>query len=104
MSCGSTLKLQHSSLSTFLHSHEVQYGSGSGQQSVTGALFAMHVACSAELLSYPAIEQVHGSHLRRLLRLAGVLLCCLTRFCCGHIAESRFQCVCSLGARMPSNS
>ena len=60
MSCGSTLKLQHSSLSTFLHSHDVQYGSGSGQQSVTGALFAMHVACSVELLSYPAIEQVHG--------------------------------------------
>eukprot|EP00300_Choanocystis_sp_HF-7_P022281 c21475_g1_i1.p1 GENE.c21475_g1_i1~~c21475_g1_i1.p1 ORF type:complete len:212 (-),score=27.85 c21475_g1_i1:87-722(-) len=36
VSCGSVIKLQHSRSNRKLHSHEVQYGSGSGQQSVTG--------------------------------------------------------------------
>ena len=36
MTCGSTIKLAMSRLQEFrLHSHEVAYGSGSGQQSVT---------------------------------------------------------------------
>lgn len=33
---GSVIKLQHDRLKVRLHSHEVAYGSGSGQQSVTG--------------------------------------------------------------------
>ena len=35
MSCGSVVKLQHVGTGADLHSHEVAYGSGSGQQSVT---------------------------------------------------------------------
>eukprot|EP00238_Polyblepharides_amylifera_P005415 CAMPEP_0196579590 /NCGR_PEP_ID=MMETSP1081-20130531/23174_1 /TAXON_ID=36882 /ORGANISM="Pyramimonas amylifera, Strain CCMP720" /LENGTH=216 /DNA_ID=CAMNT_0041899219 /DNA_START=118 /DNA_END=768 /DNA_ORIENTATION=- len=35
VTCGSIIKLQHSSTKYRLHSHEVAYGSGSGQQSVT---------------------------------------------------------------------
>jgi dolichyl-phosphate-mannose--protein O-mannosyl transferase len=33
---GSTLKLMHDKTKVRLHSHDVAYGSGSGQQSVTG--------------------------------------------------------------------
>ena len=36
MTCGSVVKLQHASTGVNLHSHEISYGSGSGQQSVTG--------------------------------------------------------------------
>lgn len=35
VTCGSTIKLQHSNTKYRLHSHEIAYGSGSGQQSVT---------------------------------------------------------------------
>jgi dolichyl-phosphate-mannose--protein O-mannosyl transferase len=36
VTCGSTIKLEHTSSGFRLHSHQVTYGSGSGQQSVTG--------------------------------------------------------------------
>lgn len=36
VSCGSTVKLMNSAYKIRLHSHDVKYGSGSGQQSVTG--------------------------------------------------------------------
>ena len=36
VTCGSVIKLQHASTGVNLHSHEISYGSGSGQQSVTG--------------------------------------------------------------------
>eukprot|EP01127_Copromyxa_protea_P002833 TRINITY_DN12769_c0_g1_i1.p1 TRINITY_DN12769_c0_g1~~TRINITY_DN12769_c0_g1_i1.p1 ORF type:complete len:215 (-),score=34.23 TRINITY_DN12769_c0_g1_i1:67-711(-) len=36
VTCGSTIKLEHVSSGFRLHSHQVTYGSGSGQQSVTG--------------------------------------------------------------------
>ncbi|PAA82956.1 hypothetical protein BOX15_Mlig001622g5, partial [Macrostomum lignano] len=36
VTCGSVLKLQNLAHNVRLHSHEVRYGSGSGQQSVTG--------------------------------------------------------------------
>jgi dolichyl-phosphate-mannose--protein O-mannosyl transferase len=36
ITCGSVIKLKHVSTDIRLHSHEVKYGSGSGQQSVTG--------------------------------------------------------------------
>uniref|UniRef100_A0A1B6C569 MIR domain-containing protein n=1 Tax=Clastoptera arizonana TaxID=38151 RepID=A0A1B6C569_9HEMI len=36
VTCGSVLKLQNSDINVRLHSHDVKYGTGSGQQSVTG--------------------------------------------------------------------
>jgi len=36
VTCGSTIKLMHSATKARLHSHDISYGSGSGQQSVTG--------------------------------------------------------------------
>ena len=36
MTCGTVLKLKHTTNAAQLHSHEIAYGSGSGQQSVTG--------------------------------------------------------------------
>jgi len=36
VTCGSVLKLEHVQTGRRLHSHDVKYGSGSGQQSVTG--------------------------------------------------------------------
>ncbi|XP_065188887.1 stromal cell-derived factor 2-like [Sycon ciliatum] len=36
VTCGTLVKLQHVKTGVRLHSHEVTYGSGSGQQSVTG--------------------------------------------------------------------
>ncbi len=36
MTCGSVVKLKHAASGYDLHSHEIAYGSGSGQQSVTG--------------------------------------------------------------------
>mmetsp|Transcript_1857 Transcript_1857/g.6461 ORF Transcript_1857/g.6461 Transcript_1857/m.6461 type:complete len:223 (+) Transcript_1857:56-724(+) len=36
VTCGSTVKLSHATTKYRLHSHEITYGSGSGQQSVTG--------------------------------------------------------------------
>jgi hypothetical protein len=37
VTCGSMIKLRHLATSFRLHSHQVAYGSGSGQQSVTGS-------------------------------------------------------------------
>lgn len=36
VTCGSVVKLKHATSEFDLHSHEISYGSGSGQQSVTG--------------------------------------------------------------------
>ncbi|KAJ3247932.1 hypothetical protein HDU78_002685 [Chytriomyces hyalinus] len=36
VTCGSSVKLAHSASGVRLHSHQITYGSGSGQQSVTG--------------------------------------------------------------------
>jgi dolichyl-phosphate-mannose--protein O-mannosyl transferase len=36
VTCGSVIKMKHQDSSRRLHSHSVNYGSGSGQQSVTG--------------------------------------------------------------------
>ena len=38
ITCGSVLKLQNAADNIRLHSHEVKYGSGSGQQSITGTV------------------------------------------------------------------
>eukprot|EP01026_Neomeris_dumetosa_P081811 TRINITY_DN925_c0_g2_i2.p1 TRINITY_DN925_c0_g2~~TRINITY_DN925_c0_g2_i2.p1 ORF type:complete len:232 (-),score=19.46 TRINITY_DN925_c0_g2_i2:312-1007(-) len=44
VTCGSLVKLQNGNSGYYLHSHEISYGSGSGQQSVTG----INTANSAE--------------------------------------------------------
>lgn len=36
VTCGTLLKLQNKNSEIRLHSHDIKYGSGSGQQSVTG--------------------------------------------------------------------
>ena len=36
ISCGSVVKLKHKETGHHLHSHQIAWGSGSGQQSVTG--------------------------------------------------------------------
>jgi len=36
VTCGSVLKLMNTDYNVRLHSHDIKYGSGSGQQSVTG--------------------------------------------------------------------
>lgn len=36
VTCGSVIKLKHVATGFDLHSHDISYGSGSGQQSVTG--------------------------------------------------------------------
>ena len=36
VTCGSLIKLAHDSTKALLHSHDIAYGTGSGQQSVTG--------------------------------------------------------------------
>ena len=36
MTCGSVIKLLNTDYRSRLHSHDVKYGTGSGQQSVTG--------------------------------------------------------------------
>ena len=38
VTCGSTVKLMNNAHKVRLHSHDVKYGSGSGQQSVTGTV------------------------------------------------------------------
>uniref|UniRef100_A0A6M2E617 Putative secreted stromal cell-derived factor 2 n=1 Tax=Amblyomma tuberculatum TaxID=48802 RepID=A0A6M2E617_9ACAR len=38
VTCGSVLKLENLQNQVRLHSHDIKYGSGSGQQSVTGTL------------------------------------------------------------------
>jgi hypothetical protein len=40
VTCGSSIKLQHDHTKGLLHSHDISYGSGSGQQSVTGSFEA----------------------------------------------------------------
>ena len=37
VTCGSVLKLLNTAYKVRLHSHDIKYGSGSGQQSVTGS-------------------------------------------------------------------
>ncbi|CAG8731310.1 12148_t:CDS:2, partial [Ambispora leptoticha] len=58
VSCGSAIKLTHEVSSYKLHSHSVSYGTGSGQQSVTGlpnaddpnSLWQIHAALGEQCL------------------------------------------------------
>eukprot|EP00735_Rhodelphis_limneticus_P012257 TRINITY_DN5475_c0_g1::TRINITY_DN5475_c0_g1_i1::g.26734::m.26734 TRINITY_DN5475_c0_g1::TRINITY_DN5475_c0_g1_i1::g.26734 ORF type:complete len:227 (-),score=53.01,sp/Q9DCT5/SDF2_MOUSE/48.88/6e-55,MIR/PF02815.14/0.0085,MIR/PF02815.14/4.4e-10,MIR/PF02815.14/0.0005,His_binding/PF02098.11/1e+03,His_binding/PF02098.11/0.3,His_binding/PF02098.11/1.5e+02,N36/PF11438.3/0.18 TRINITY_DN5475_c0_g1_i1:103-783(-) len=40
MTCGSVIKIMHAATNQYLHSHDIAYGTGSGQQSITGNLEA----------------------------------------------------------------
>lgn len=51
VTCGSVIKLQHIKTKGVLHSHDITYGSGSGQQSVTG---------SFELVDANSYWQIHS--------------------------------------------
>ena len=59
VTCSSVLKLQHVRTGHRLHSHGVNYGSGSGQQSVTGTSHADDVN------SYWTIKGLHGEKCTR---------------------------------------
>jgi len=59
VTCGSVLKLQNIKFSSRLHSHDVKYGSGSGQQSVTG------VEGVDDHNSYWQVKGKHGTSCKR---------------------------------------
>ncbi|XP_065844060.1 stromal cell-derived factor 2-like protein 1 [Oscarella lobularis] len=59
VTCGSVLKLLHIQTNSRLHSHEVRYGSGSGQQSVTG------VSQSDDANSYWVVKGTEDKPCRR---------------------------------------
>eukprot|EP01111_Echinosteliopsis_oligospora_P009886 TRINITY_DN2985_c0_g1_i1.p1 TRINITY_DN2985_c0_g1~~TRINITY_DN2985_c0_g1_i1.p1 ORF type:complete len:217 (+),score=67.32 TRINITY_DN2985_c0_g1_i1:101-751(+) len=56
VTCGSVIKLVHEASGFRLHSHKVSYGSGSGQQSVTG------VSSAADNNSLWVVKGPHGSY------------------------------------------
>jgi len=41
LTCGSSIKLKHKETKYWLHSHSINWGTGSGQQSVTSASYDM---------------------------------------------------------------
>ena len=47
VTCGSAIKLSHKETGTKLHSHDVKYGSGSGQQ-----VFASYLLLNSWILEY----------------------------------------------------
>lgn len=59
VTCGSTIKLEHQGTRAHLHSHEIMYGSGSGQQSVTGN------HAGNEAASYWIVRGTEGSPCRQ---------------------------------------
>ena len=59
VTCGSVLKLVHTQSNYRLHSHDVKYGSGSGQQSVTG------VSQADDVNSYWVVRGPHGESCQR---------------------------------------
>ena len=59
VTCGSVVKLMNTAYKSRLHSHDVKYGSGSGQQSVTG------VEDQGDVNSHWAIMGPTGKHCDR---------------------------------------
>lgn len=94
VTCGSVIKLKHAASGYDLHSHEISYGSGSGQQSVTGyqdtsdanSLWSVHgakvmhalSACTAKFPMQCAIS-LHGEGLS-----GPCIMLCPTPDCCVH--------------------
>ena len=56
VTCGSVIKLRNADLGFRLHSHDVKYGGGSGQQSVTG------VPNGDDPNSYWIVKEPHGDN------------------------------------------
>jgi len=79
VTCGSVVKLRNSAYRTRLHSHDVKYGSGSGQQSVTG------VEEEDDVNSYWAILGAQGKDCER-----GEPLECGARLRVQHLATKKF--------------
>jgi len=55
VTCGSIISLVHVPTNSRLHSHDVKYGGGSGQQSVTG------FADQGDTNNYWLVREAHGS-------------------------------------------
>ena len=73
VTCHSAIKLKNIKSKFYLHSHEIPYGSGSGQQSVTGMCNStglcvrnlwLYCALYAKELCAGLIKSVFGEHLR----------------------------------------
>ncbi|KAE8732562.1 Stromal cell-derived factor 2-like protein [Hibiscus syriacus] len=58
---GTVLKLMHEKTKFRLHSHDVPYGSGSGQQSVTGFLILQHMRTRKWLHSHLHASPISGN-------------------------------------------
>jgi dolichyl-phosphate-mannose--protein O-mannosyl transferase len=59
VTCGTVTKLYNIDLKVRLHSHDVKYGAGSGQQSVTGS------DLSEDINSHWEIKAATGKHCKR---------------------------------------
>jgi dolichyl-phosphate-mannose--protein O-mannosyl transferase len=59
VTCGTVAKLYNIDLKVRLHSHDVKYGAGSGQQSVTGT------DLSEDINSHWEIKAQTGKHCKR---------------------------------------
>jgi len=59
VTCGSVAKLYNVDVKVRLHSHDVKYGAGSGQQSVTGT------ELSEDINSHWQIKAATGQHCKR---------------------------------------
>lgn len=59
VTCGTVAKLYNVDLKVRLHSHDVKYGAGSGQQSVTGS------DLSEDINSHWEIKAATGKHCKR---------------------------------------
>jgi dolichyl-phosphate-mannose--protein O-mannosyl transferase len=79
VTCKSVLKLLHKKSNVRLHSHDVKYGSGSGQQSVTG------VSSADDVNSYWIVHGPHGETCER-----GVPIRCQSTVRLQHLSTRMF--------------
>ena len=113
---GSLIKLVHEGSKAKLHSHEIAYGSGSGQQSVTG-MHLQELQCiflSSNSLHSSVSSRIHrGQRCKRLLGHQGSSGACLHQFGCssctsvslGACADSAAgPCRASTSRRAPASS
>ncbi|XP_037080260.1 stromal cell-derived factor 2-like [Pollicipes pollicipes] len=79
VTCGSVVKLMNTAYKSRLHSHDVKYGSGSGQQSVTG------VEDQDDVNSHWSLMGASGKHCDR-----GEPLPCGTKLRLQHLTTKKF--------------
>jgi len=60
ITCGSVFKMLNTAFKVRLHSHDVKYGSGSGQQSVTGTDLKEDVNSNWQVKGIPNLPCVRG--------------------------------------------